>query len=111
MTLEEQNNELCETWVDRVQAELEKLNMSERALSVKAGLGDASARGVLLRGRGAKIGTITKLANALDVSFVWLLTGIGPKHKNLSPDGMATLVEDLEEANKTILRLVKGQGR
>lgn len=56
----------------RVRQRLAELNLDYKAASRKAGLGETFVRDLLERGREPRVGSLIKLAEALEVSAAWL---------------------------------------
>jgi lambda repressor-like predicted transcriptional regulator len=66
-------------WRERLAEEIERQGLSMKAVSQKARLGETYVRDALARGRG-KEENLRKIAAALDISYEWLLHGIGDRH-------------------------------
>lgn len=65
---------------DRIQTKLDELGLSARAASLKAGLNTHFLQGILSdEARSMTTDNLFRLAEALDTSPEWLLTGRGPE--------------------------------
>lgn len=111
----------------RIQAEMDRQDLSARGLSLKAGLSERHVGKILERGSGggAEGQTLLKIANALGVSVAWLMTGESPPAElrmvpaddaapvlGSSPDAEALAAEVIEEhpALEPFVRMVLNSG-
>ena len=84
-------------WRERLGEEIERQGLSMKAVSQKARLGETYVRDALARGRG-KEENLRKIAAALDISYEWLLHGIGERHARRPGQGeMAWFIPILGE--------------
>lgn len=74
------------TVASRVKYARELAGLSQRQLSVAAGLSHSTVRAVEVEANDSRLGTVEAIARALGVSRDWLLTGLGdpPQAKEAS---------------------------
>lgn len=90
---------------DRIEVEMEAKGFSPRSLSLKAGLSVTAVRDVLQRVENPGIGTLYKIAEALDMSFDHLSGGAHvPLVGRIGAGGEVALFDDQDEEFEMVLR-------
>jgi len=83
--------------IERIQARLQALNLSERQASLKAGLSDSYLRNIREgKSSAPRIDTLEKIAHVLETTPSWLMSG---ENLGLSPDGGGEFDGSYEPAN------------
>lgn len=93
------------SWRERLADAIEGKQTSERALSIAIGRASSYVNGVLKLGKEPTIENLVKMADALDVSLMWLLFG-----DDVSPEAerLLRLYSGLSSAQKSdFLRLAE----
>lgn len=102
-----------EEWRERLTAALERSGKTMREVSIAAGCGDGYVHSILKGGKEPGLERLAKVVKQLNVSFVYVLTGI---EMTPAQEQLLALYEDLPEERKKLLlsmaeEFARGNGR
>lgn len=96
-------------WRGRLQAEIDKRGISYRRLSLDAGLGEAYVSELYRLGKDPTIGSLTKIAETLNVSVAYLMTGADVSREG--EEFLAILAELPDAEREALRRLIQAARR
>lgn len=90
-------------WLDRLKAEIERKGMTQRGVSLKAGLGAGYVNSLFNEGKDPALDHVMRLCAALDVSAAYVLFGF-----NVTPETERIMraVEDSPERRAALVALL-----
>ena len=90
-------------WLDRLLAEIERKGMTQRSVSLKAGLGPGYVNSLVKEGKDPALDHVMRICAALDVSAAYVLFGI-----NVTPETERIMraVEDSPERRAALVALL-----
>ena len=90
-------------WLDRRLAEIERAGMTQRSVSLKAGLGAGYVNSLVKEGKDPAVDHVLRICAALDVSAAYILFGF-----NVTPETERIMraVEDSPERRAALVALL-----